>query len=243
MTNRARRSRRVAAIAGTSGAAAMAAVLGLGTPALAQDGDQPPGYVEPEPPDIDPNASGLMLSEGATLAEPRVVDITSVVEQLGGAGGAGGGGTGGSGDTGDPDDGQTPDGEADTGGGQREEISPSQHKFTLQTDVLFAEGSGEISEESQGALADVAAAIDEYHPTEVNVFGFTDDQGSYESGEVLSEERAQNTYRVLLDLIQNPEGIVFNVRGYSEDFPLYDNDTEEGRQKNRRVEISWPTTE
>ncbi len=227
-----------------------AAVIALGTPAMAEDEDFPPGYVEPTPPEIDPESAGLMLGDGATLAEPRVLDIKFITEDLSSGEAAeedpttGGGATGGAtgGDTGGGDTGE--DGQAPAGGGeQREERTGGTHKFTLQTDVLFAEGSAELSDEAQTALQDVATAIDEYRPAQVNIFGFTDDQGSYESGRVLSDERAWNTQDVLLDLIENPTEIQFNVRGYSEDYPLYDNSTEEGRQGNRRVEISWPTEE
>ncbi|MDT0442978.1 OmpA family protein [Streptomyces johnsoniae] len=242
MTYGLHRSCRVGAIA-LSGAA----VIALGTPAMAED-DPPPGYVEPVPPEIDPESAGLMLGDGATLADPRVLDIKFITEDLasgetGETGETGeedpttGGGTGG--ETGGAEDGQAPAG----GGEQREERTGGTHKFTLQTDVLFAEGSAELGDEAQTALQDVAAAIDASGPAEVNIFGFTDDQGSYESGRVLSDERAWNTQDALLDLIENPTEIQFNVRGYSEDYPLYDNTTEEGRQGNRRVEISWPTEE
>jgi outer membrane protein OmpA-like peptidoglycan-associated protein len=240
MMNRASRYRLTSVVALTG-----SALLTLGTPAVAQDEggetEQPPGYEEPEAPEIDETAAGLMLSDGATLAEPRVLDIKFVTEDLGGGEDTGSGGNGSSGGGGGEDPGgETPDGD---GAGQREEYTSGQHKFTLQTDVLFAEGSDEISEEAQDSLAEVAAAIDEYHPPEVNIFGFTDDQGSYESGRALSDSRAQNAYEALQSLIENPDGILFNVRGYSEDYPLYDNSTEEGRQRNRRVEISWPTEE
>ncbi|WP_059013157.1 OmpA family protein [Streptomyces specialis] len=210
--------------------------------------EQPPGYEAPPPPEIDPDAAGLMLGDGATLAEPRVLDVKSVTESLGdGESGDTGGEEDPSGEEGaggeDDDDtgGQEPNGGG--GGEQREEQTGGQHKFTLQTDVLFGEGSDELSEDSRGALMEVAAAIDEYQPTQVNIFGFTDDQGSYESGVDLSEGRARNTHQALLELIADPTGIQFNVRGYSEDYPLYDNETEEGRQRNRRVEISWPTSD
>ncbi|MFR9727243.1 OmpA family protein [Streptomyces sp. MS19] len=236
----------VAALTGT-------AVLAFATPALADEGDdvdQPPGYVAPELPEIDPDAPGLMLGDGATLADPRVLDIKFITEDVGGAPEQGGQDDSASG--GGSQDGDTPGGGTDTGGqtpnggddsGQREEQTGNTRKFTLQTDVIFGEGSSEITPESEEALAEVAAAIDEYQPSRVNIFGFTDDQGSYESGRTLSDERASNTHQVLLGLIENPTGIVFNVRGYSEDYPLYDNATEEGRQRNRRVEISWPTSE
>ncbi|MGP3967062.1 OmpA family protein [Streptomyces sp. 6N223] len=205
--------------------------------------EQPPGYEAPETPEIDANAPGLMLSDGAALADPEVLDIKFVTEDMGGQEdtGSGGNGSSGGGGTEDPGGEEQPDDGGD--GGTREEYTSGQYKFTLQTDVLFAEGSDVISEEARDSLAEVAAAIDQYHPPEVNIFGFTDDQGSYESGRALSESRAQNTYEALQELIESPEGILFNVRGYSEDFPLYDNNTEEGRQRNRRVEVSWPTEE
>jgi len=240
MTDRVRRASQTTLIAMTS-----ASLLAFAPHANAQDDDgeteQPPGYEAPETPEIDSNAPGLMLSDGATLADAEVLDIKFVTEDLGGQdNGSGENGGSGGGGTGDPGGEETPD---DGGGGSREEYTSGQHKFTLQTDVLFAEGSDEISEEAQDSLAEVAAAIDEYHPPEVNIFGFTDDQGSYESGRALSDSRAQNAYEALQSLIENPDGILFNVRGYSEDYPLYDNSTEEGRQRNRRVEISWPTQE
>ncbi|RBM11770.1 OmpA family protein [Streptomyces sp. PT12] len=237
-----------------------AALVVLGAPAIAaaQDepsppAEQPPEYVPPAPPEIDPEAAGLMLGDGATLAEPRVVEISFVWVDMGtgetgggsqppeepGTGGATGGDTGD--DTGGDDGGQEPNGGG--GGEQREEVTGDTHKFTLQTDVIFGEGSDEITDESREALMGVAAAIDEYQPAQVNIFGFTDNQGSYESGVTLSDARARNTHQVLLDLIEDPVGIQFNVRGYSEDYPLFDNSTEEGREGNRRVEISWPTTD
>jgi outer membrane protein OmpA-like peptidoglycan-associated protein len=243
MTHRARRASQASLTALASFTA-----LAVGAPAVADDGevDQPPGYEAPPVPEIDPDATGLMLTDGAELAEPEVVDIKWVTEDLSGGGetetGTGGSGSSGGGGGGeDTGGGTSPDGGGDSG--QREEITGDQHKFTLQTDVIFGEGSSEITDASREALMDVAAAIDEYQPTMVNIFGFTDDQGSYQSGVTLSTDRARNAHVALLDLIQNAGGISFNVRGYSEDYPLYDNTTEEGRQQNRRVEISWPTNE
>ncbi|MEO3754307.1 OmpA family protein [Streptomyces sp. B6B3] len=248
MTHRGRRAGRAAMLAVTS-----ATVLAVGTPAIADEDDgeidQPPGYEAPPAPEIDSNAPGLLISDGAELAEPEALDIKSVIESLGTGEtedddtgddtGNDDGGTGG--DTGGTGGGETEEPVEDGGGEQREEISSGQHKFTLQTDVLFAEGSATLGPDAEDALMEVAEAIDEYQPTEVNIFGFTDDQGSYESGVTLSNDRARNTQVALVDLLEDPSGISFNVAGYSEDFPLYDNRTEEGRERNRRVEISWPT--
>ncbi|WP_223291163.1 OmpA family protein [Streptomyces avicenniae] len=247
MTFRTERAARGAVVALTG-----AAVLAFGTPAMADEvtpeTEQPPGYEAPASPEIDPDSPGLMLGDGAELAPARVLDIKFITEDLGG-GADEGDEQGGGGESDPPPSGGEDEGEGGGqqpnggDGGQREEQVGSTRKFTLQTDVIFGEGSSEVTPETEEALAEVAAAIEEYRPDRVNVFGFTDDQGSYESGRSLSDERASNTHQALLGLIEDPSAIVFNVRGYSEDYPLYDNATEDGRQRNRRVEISWPTGE
>ncbi len=60
-------------------------VLAVGTPAVADEGDgeidQPPGYEAPPAPEIDSNAPELMISDGAELAEPEVLDIKFVTER------------------------------------------------------------------------------------------------------------------------------------------------------------------
>ncbi|WP_323384952.1 OmpA family protein [Streptomyces calidiresistens] len=239
-------------------AAATAVALGIGAPAFADENgeyEQPPGYEAPAPPQIDANAPGLMLGDGATLAEPRVLDIKFVIEDTGTPPAA----------TPEPENPNPPVGDdegsedeeppveeensppdegtaVDSAGETREERTGNQRKFTLQTDVIFGKDSDVVSDEAREALAVVAEAIAEHSPAEVNVFGFTDNLGSYEHGVTLSNNRARNTQQVLVELLDDPSGINFNVRGYSEDYPLYDNGTEEGRQKNRRVEISWPSS-
>ncbi|MQS07967.1 OmpA family protein [Streptomyces alkaliphilus] len=236
--------------------AVTAVALGIGAPAFADENgeyEQPPGYEAPAPPQIDANAPGLMLGDGATLAEPRVLDIKFVIEDTGAPPAATPQPENPSPPAGgvedeeeppareespDPDEGTGVDG----GGETREERTGNQRKFTLQTDVIFGKDSDVVSDEAREALAVVAEAIAEHSPAEVNVFGFTDNLGSYEHGVTLSNNRARNTQQVLVELLDDPSGINFNVRGYSEDYPLYDNSTEEGRQKNRRVEISWPSS-
>ena len=216
------------------------ALVAFATPALAQgEFDQPPGYQAPATPEVDANAPGLKLGDGATLAEPRVLDIKFVVEDIGDT--ADTGGNGDDADEPEPDPKPDPDPVPDANSGAREERVGGQRKFVLQAGVLFGESEAQLSEEALAALEDVAAAIEEEQPQWVNIFGFTDSQGSYDHGVALSNERAENTQVALVSLMTNSSGITFNLNGYSEEYYLYDNSTPEGRQKNRRVEISWPT--
>ncbi|QHF98915.1 MULTISPECIES: OmpA family protein [Streptomyces] len=175
------------------------------------------GYSEPpdnigdsEPPvKVDPQAAGLRLADGAKLAEPKVLDIKFVTEDLGGE--------------------------------ERREDSTEKTKFTLQAEVLFAKDSAKLNSGAKARIKTIADEVKKQSSTKVNVFGFTDDLGSYAHGKTLSKKRATAVQTELSQQL-GPD-VAFNVRGYSEDYPVADNRTEEGRKKNRRVEVSFPREE
>ncbi|NEB04540.1 OmpA family protein [Streptomyces sp. SID13726] len=191
-------------------AASVLLALGL-TPAHADDGDPsyPPG-TEPSasaPVKVDSNDPDLKLPEGATLAEPKVLDIKQVVE--------------------------------DQSGDERREDTNADVKFALQAEVLFAKDSARLNGEAKSRIAAIAAEIKNQNATQIRVFGFTDDLGSYAHGLTLSRQRA-NAVQDVLDQELKDSGITYEVRGYSEDYPIASNATEAGRKKNRRVEVSFP---
>ncbi|WP_408646750.1 OmpA family protein [Streptomyces carminius] len=201
--------RTVAAGAGVFLAVAALTVTAPGTASAEPGGpSSPPGFAPtPSPPvEVDQNAPGLMMKDGATLKEPKVLDIRSIVEEQGGA--------------------------------ERREDSNFQTKFTLQAEVLFGRDSAKLNAEAHARIKDIAVEIDKQGATEVNVFGFTDNLGSYAHGRDLSKRRAESVHRQLLKEITAQ--VTFRIRGYSEDYPIADNSTEEGRKKNRRVEVSFP---
>ena len=70
----------------------------------------------------------------------------------------------------------------------------------------------------------------------LSVFGYTDDVGSAEYNQQLSVRRANAVKDYLVQAGIDP-GIV-NVKGYGKTSPLIENTTDEGRSKNRRVEIA-----
>ncbi|MDQ8702434.1 OmpA family protein [Streptomyces sp. LHD-70] len=187
------------------------AVVALAGPAYAdEEPSVPPGSVTSEPPpEVDPAAPGLKLADGAKLAPAKVLDIKSVVEDMGGT--------------------------------ERREDTNSDVKFALQAEVLFPKDSAKLNPEADARIRAIAEEIKTQDSTKVRVFGFTDDLGSYAHGKKLSKERADAVHDQLAKDL-GPE-ITFEVRGYSEDYPIASNSSEEGRKKNRRVEVSFPRGE
>ncbi|MEU9332408.1 OmpA family protein [Streptomyces sp. NPDC048290] len=192
---------------------ATALLLATATGVASADGDPsvPPGTEASAsaPVEVDPNDPDLKLPEGATLAEPKVLDIKLVVEEQ--------------------------------SGDERREDTNADVKFALQAEVLFPKGSARLTGEAQSRIAAIAAEINTQDAPTVRVFGFTDNLGSASSGDALSKERA-NAVHDILDSELNDPSVTFEVRGYGEEYPIASNDTESGRKKNRRVEVSFPRT-
>jgi outer membrane protein OmpA-like peptidoglycan-associated protein len=127
----------------------------------------------------------------------------------------------------------------DQSGDERREDTNADVTFALQAEVLFGKDSARLGQEAKARIAAIADEIKKQNANEVRVFGFTDNLGSSAHGDVLSRQRA-NAVQAVLDQDLNDPGITFEVRGYGEQFPIADNSTEEGRRKNRRVEVSFP---
>jgi len=173
-----------------------------------EDPSAPPGSVTTSPPpEVDANSPGLKLADGATLAAARVLDIKSVVEDLGGE--------------------------------ERREDTNEDVTFALQAEVLFPKDSPKLNPEARSRIAAIADEIKAQKAKNVRVFGFTDNLGSYAHGLTLSKRRAETVHEELAASLGDLD-VTFVVRGYSEDYPIADNTSEQGRRKNRRVEVTFP---
>jgi outer membrane protein OmpA-like peptidoglycan-associated protein len=108
-------------------------------------------------------------------------------------------------------------------------------KLNLPDGVTFDFGRSELKPQFHGALDQVASTMAEYNQTIVEVSGHTDSVGSDEYNQRLSEARAQSVtgYLVRRGLVRER----FEVIGMGERYPVASNDTDDGRQRNRRVEI------
>jgi outer membrane protein OmpA-like peptidoglycan-associated protein len=125
------------------------------------------------------------------------------------------------------------------GGEERREDTSDSVKFALQAEVLFGKDSAKLSPDANSRIAGIAAEAKRQGAKTVRVFGFTDDLGSSAHGDILSKQRADAVHGVLEHQLASA-GITYEIRGYGEDYPISDNSTEEGRKKNRRVEVSFP---
>ncbi|MFL1432794.1 MULTISPECIES: OmpA family protein [unclassified Nocardiopsis] len=108
----------------------------------------------------------------------------------------------------------------------------------LSSDVLFETNSSTLSSEAQEILEQVAAEIDDASATVVNIDGYADNTGSDAVNVPLSEDRATEVERSLSELVTR-EGISFEVAGHGSSDPIADNSTEEGRERNRRVSVTF----
>jgi outer membrane protein OmpA-like peptidoglycan-associated protein len=102
--------------------------------------------------------------------------------------------------------------------------------------ILFDTGKASIKKESEEVLNNIVAILAEYKNSKFTIDGHTDSTGSAKTNQRLSEERA---YSVMNYLIEN--GVAssrLSATGYGEDRPIADNNTNQGRRTNRRVEIN-----
>ncbi len=128
----------------------------------------------------------------------------------------------------------------DSNGDERRSDTPADVTFSLQSEVLFDKDSSALGPDARSRVQAIADEITRQNARTVQVFGFTDNLGSHDHGVELSKQRAEAVYTVLAQDLTADGGIQFDVRGYAEDFPIADNSTEDGRRKNRRVEITFP---
>lgn len=102
--------------------------------------------------------------------------------------------------------------------------------------VTFATNSADLSAQFYPVLDQVAGTLTEYNQTVIEVAGHTDSTGSAAYNRTLSERRADSVIAYLQSRgVQRQRMIAV---GAGQDHPIASNDTAEGRQQNRRVEIT-----
>ncbi|MES0874556.1 OmpA family protein [Sinimarinibacterium thermocellulolyticum] len=109
-----------------------------------------------------------------------------------------------------------------------------EQKFILKG-VKFEFDSDRLTPEAKAILNDVAGTLQAYPDVEVEIEGHTDNIGTDAYNQGLSERRA-NTVKTYL-IGRGIDAARMTPVGYGESTPIADNNTEEGREENRRVEL------
>jgi outer membrane protein OmpA-like peptidoglycan-associated protein len=102
-------------------------------------------------------------------------------------------------------------------------------------DVLFDTGKYDLRSPAREALAKLSGIILAHPGLQLAVEGFTDSVGSDAFNQQLSEQRANEVQKYLVN--QGLEESFVTSRGFGDTMPIASNDTPQGRQQNRRVEI------
>lgn len=102
-------------------------------------------------------------------------------------------------------------------------------------DVLFDTNKSELRSGAQFTIDKLAAFLTEYPDRKVLIEGFTDSTGTVEYNQRLSERRAESVRNALM--ARGIDAGRLMTRGYGVAFPVATNETAEGRQRNRRVEV------
>ncbi len=108
-------------------------------------------------------------------------------------------------------------------------------QLIMPGNITFQTNSDAIRSDFYPVLDSVALVLKEFNKTTVHVTGHTDNQGSYEYNQALSERRANSVGSYL-----GSRGVLqsrLHIRGASYSQPIADNKTTVGREQNRRVEI------
>jgi chemotaxis protein MotB len=117
-------------------------------------------------------------------------------------------------------------------------------KYTVNSDLLFPSGSWQISPQGQQVMAKIASQLAPYQQNHLVVNGYTDNapigpglkRQGVTSNDILSQKRADAVMQYLISQGVNPQYV--SARGWGETQPVAPNDTAQGRQQNRRVEIT-----
>jgi outer membrane protein OmpA-like peptidoglycan-associated protein len=123
-------------------------------------------------------------------------------------------------------------------------VTGKEIKIALAADVLFDFDKADLRPAARPELEKVAAVLKAYPKAAITIEGHTDGKGNDQYNQRLSERRAESVRRWLAE---NGISTPMTARGFGKTKPVAPNtkpdgaDDPEGRQKNRRVEITVKT--
>ncbi len=105
----------------------------------------------------------------------------------------------------------------------------------IALDILFDTGKSTIKAESQPIIDEIFSLLNTNKELKVSIEGHTDNVGKPESNKKLSDDRAKSVMSSLISIGISKDRL--SAVGWGQERPVADNRTEEGKAKNRRVEI------
>jgi OOP family OmpA-OmpF porin len=125
--------------------------------------------------------------------------------------------------------------------GMKQEISANDMLAALNATgsialyINFESGKSDIKAESQPVIDQIVQLLKENPTLKISIEGHTDNVGAAASNQSLSEKRA----KAVMDAViaKGIDKSRLTSKGYGQTKPLMDNSTEDGKAKNRRVEI------
>ena len=108
--------------------------------------------------------------------------------------------------------------------------------ITFDSGLMFDVDSYNLRSTTRDNLNELARVLNKYDDTDILIEGHTDNTGSEEHNQTLSEKRAQSVANYLIRQAVNKDRTI--TMGYGESQPIASNETASGRQQNRRVEVA-----
>ncbi len=102
--------------------------------------------------------------------------------------------------------------------------------------ILFETGSAKLNKVSDEQIKAIATILTALPTVELKIGGFTDNMGDPKTNTILALDRANAVKKAFVDLGIDPKRLT--THGYGPEHPVASNDTEEGREQNRRVAVS-----
>jgi OOP family OmpA-OmpF porin len=121
--------------------------------------------------------------------------------------------------------------------GCADEVPPAVAEFTgVVEGIQFAAGSAKLLPGARALLVKAAGVLKKYPELRISIAGHTDDSGRPMANLELSARRAVAVKTFLVG--QGIAAARIETIGYGADNPIADNDTDEGRKRNRRIELT-----
>jgi outer membrane protein OmpA-like peptidoglycan-associated protein len=101
--------------------------------------------------------------------------------------------------------------------------------------ILFGFDKSDLNSSAKDNLSELVAILNKYPDTDIEIQGHTDNVGTADYNQALSERRAEavSSFIKSKDIV----GSRITIKGFGKSTPKYSNDTEDGRTLNRRVDF------